>query len=185
MRRRHARVRLQCGVHSGALVARRLNAGPQRYEVTGRPMQVAARLASVAGANDILISPECMRLIAPFMDAELQGAVVVESDTAPITPYRIIGASGLQSRLEAAARKGLTPLAGRGSELATVEAHFAQARAGQGQVVLVVGEAGVGKSRLLHELRERIRRHESASRAGALPLIWRRGALPAVRRAAA
>jgi serine/threonine protein kinase/tetratricopeptide (TPR) repeat protein len=152
----HARVGLQCGVHSGALVARRLNAGPQRYEVTGRPMQVAARLASVAGANDIFISPECMRLIAPFMDAELQGAVVVESDTAPITPYRIIGASGLQSRLEAAARKGLTPLAGRGSELATVEAHFAQARAGQGQVVLVVGEAGVGKSRLLHELRERI-----------------------------
>ncbi|MGH8179018.1 MAG: serine/threonine-protein kinase PknK [Steroidobacter sp.] len=148
---------LQAGVHAGVLVARRLNAGPQRYAVSGRAMQVAARLAALASEAAVLISAECMRLVAPFVQAEPQAPIAVDAESAPITPYRIVDASGLQTRLEAAARKGLTPLAGRHSELATIEAHFSQACAGRGQVVLVVGEAGVGKSRLLYELRERIR----------------------------
>ena len=71
-------------------------------------------------------------------------------------PHRVIGESGLQTRLEAAARKGLTPYAGRQSELATLEAQFEHARAGRGEVVLVIGEAGLGKSRLLYELRARL-----------------------------
>lgn len=147
---------LQSGVHAGLLVTQRLNEGPRRYGVTGRAVTLATRLAALASRNDILISPECMRLVAPFIHADLHEPIILEAETVPITPYRVIGASGLTTRLEAAARKGLTAYSGRNAELATVEAHVAQACSGHGQVILVVGEAGVGKSRLLHELHERI-----------------------------
>ena len=82
--------------------------------------------------------------------------MVLQAETDAVTPHRVIGESGLQTRLEAAARKGLTPYAGRDAELATLEAKFERARAGSGQVTLVIGEAGVGKSRLLYELRGRV-----------------------------
>ena len=149
---------LQCGLHSGALVARRLNAGPQRYALSGRPVQVAERLAALAPANAILVTRECAALIAPFVVIEEQNRapIIVDTDTRPLVACRILGVSGLQTRIEVAVHRGLTPLSGRVAELAMIEAHCARARAGEGQVVLLIGEAGVGKSRLLHELRERI-----------------------------
>lgn len=149
---------LQCGLHSGALVARRLNAGPQRYALSGRPVQGAARLAALAPANAILASRECASLIAPFVVIEAQhhAPIVLDADTNPLLACRIVGVSGLQTRIEVAVHKGLTPLAGRVAELGMIEAHCARACAGAGQIVLLIGEAGVGKSRLLHELRERI-----------------------------
>jgi tetratricopeptide (TPR) repeat protein/class 3 adenylate cyclase len=149
---------MQCGLHSGALVARRLNYGPQRYALNGLPVQAAARLAALSPPNAILISQECARLVAPFVvvEEQEQTRVVVDAESAPIVACRVVGVSGLQTRIEAAVRKGLTPLAGRGPELAMIEAHCVRACAGEGQVVLLIGEAGVGKSRLLYELRERI-----------------------------
>ena len=121
-------------------------------------MQVAARLAALAPANTILASRECAALIAPFVVIEEQNSapVIVDADTNPVVACRIIGVSGLQTRIEVAVHRGLTPLAGRVAELEMMQAHCARACAGEGQVVLLIGEAGVGKSRLLHELRERI-----------------------------
>jgi serine/threonine protein kinase/tetratricopeptide (TPR) repeat protein len=148
-------LRLQSGVHSGRLVARRVAEG--RYDVKGPAAQVAARVAALAPRDVILVSAECERLIAPFMDTAPYESFVLNADTAPITTHRIVGESGLQTRLEAAERNGLTPYTGRQAELASLEALFAQARAGRGQIAFVVGEAGVGKSRLLHEFRARIR----------------------------
>lgn len=147
-------LRLQSGVHSGRLVARRLGRG--RYDVKGPAAQVAARLAALAPHDAILVSPECQRLIAPFMKTTPYESFVLHADTAPTTVHRVVGESGLQTRLEAAEREGLTPYAGRRAELASLESLFAQTRAGRGQIAFVVGEAGVGKSRLLHEFRARI-----------------------------
>jgi serine/threonine protein kinase/tetratricopeptide (TPR) repeat protein len=147
---------LRSGVHAGPLVAQRSNDGQRRYGVSGAPAQVAARLASIAPRDAILLSPECQRIVAPFVNTSPCQAVLLQADAEAVTPYRLTGESGLQTRLEAAARKGLTPYAGRHAELAMLEAHFAQARAGHGQLVLVVGDAGLGKSRLLHELRLRV-----------------------------
>ncbi|MDB6159813.1 MAG: hypothetical protein JWO04_3519 [Gammaproteobacteria bacterium] len=147
---------LRSGVHAGLLLARKLNDGPRRYEVTGAAVQLAGMLASAAARDAILLSPECQRLIAPFVRTIPHQSLVCYSESAPVTPHRVIGESGLQTRLEAAEREGLTPYSGRRKELTTLEGHLAQARAGQGQVVLVAGEAGVGKSRLLHEFRARI-----------------------------
>jgi serine/threonine protein kinase/tetratricopeptide (TPR) repeat protein len=149
---------LRSGVHAAPLVAQRLNKGPRRYGVTGAPPQVASRLASLAPRNGVLVSPECQRVVAPFVQSEPIPPVIVEADAGPITPYRVIGESGLQTRLEAAVRGGLTPYTGRRAELETLEAQFARARGGEGATSLVVGEAGAGKSRLLHELRERVAR---------------------------
>lgn len=147
---------LQSGVHAGLLVTQRLNEGPRRYGVTGRAVTLATRLAALASRNEILISPECMQLVAPFIHADLHEPIVLGTETAPITPYRVTGTSGLETRIEAAARRGLTAYSGRSAELATVETQVAQACSGNGHVVFVIGEAGLGKSRLLHELRERI-----------------------------
>ncbi len=149
-------ITLRSGVHAGPLVAQRINDGQRRYGVSGAPAQIAARLASIASRDAILLSPECQRMVAPFVNTSPCPAVVLQADSDPVTPHRLTGESGLQTRLEAAARKGLTPYAGRRAELAMLEAHFANACRGHGQLVLVIGEAGLGKSRLLHELRMRV-----------------------------
>lgn len=147
---------LQSGVHADLMVAQRLSSGPRRYGITGTAAQLAQRLATLAAPNSILISPECRRLVTPFLDTEPQQAIVVAASDGPVTPYRVIGESGLQTRLEAALRRGLTAYAGRRVELAALLEQFGRARECCAQVALVVGEAGVGKSRLLHELEHRI-----------------------------
>jgi serine/threonine protein kinase/tetratricopeptide (TPR) repeat protein len=149
---------LQMGLSSGALLIRRLNAGPHRYALSGSPTHAAARLAAVAPADSILVSEGFARLMAPFVVFEMHdhAPIVVDTQTAPIRACRLVGVSSVQTRIEAAMHKGLTPLVGRVAELAMIESHFVRACAGEGQVVLLVGEAGVGKSRLLHELSERI-----------------------------
>jgi serine/threonine protein kinase/tetratricopeptide (TPR) repeat protein len=149
-------LQLQSGLDAGPLVARKLTDGSQRYGVTGTAVHVAGRLADRAARNTILLSPECQRLVAPFVHTAPDEPFITQTESAPITPHRVIGESGLQTRLEAAEREGLTPYSGRSAELATLEKHFQRARSEQGQLVFVAGEAGVGKSRLLHEFRARI-----------------------------
>src|SRR5882757_315399 len=147
---------IQSGVHAGLVVARKLHDGPRRYGITGAAVQLAGRLAASAARDTILLSPECQRLVAAFVRTIPHQCFSSHAESTPITPHRVIGESGLQTRLEAAEREGLTPYSGRRTELGMLEEHLERARAGQGQVVLVAGEAGVGKSRLLHELRARI-----------------------------
>jgi serine/threonine protein kinase/tetratricopeptide (TPR) repeat protein len=149
-------LQLQSGVHAGLLVARKLSDGLRQYGVTGAAVQLACRLASAAARDAILLSSDCHRLVAPFVRTIPYQSFVTDADSTPIKPHRVIGESGLQTRLEAAEREGLTPYSGRRAELATLEDHLRRARAGQGQVVVVAGEPGVGKSRLLHEFRARI-----------------------------
>ena len=153
-----APLRVQCGVHVGLLVAQRLTEDARRYALSGAPAQVAARLASLAGADHVLVSPECHRLVAPFVDSQPCAPLAIQANGGTVSPFRILGESGLQTRLEAAERADLTPFTGRDAELATLHGQLLQARDGQGRVTTVVGEAGAGKSRLLYELRERVGR---------------------------
>ncbi len=135
-------VRLQCGVHVGLLVARQLTDGARRYALSGAPAQVAARLASLAGADQVLVSPECHRLIAPFVDSQPCAPLSIQANGGTVSPFRVLGESGQQTRLEAAERADLTPYTGRDAELATLQGQVLQARGGQGRVTTVVGEAG-------------------------------------------
>ena len=149
-------VRVQSGVHVGLLVAQRLIDDARRYAVSGAPAQVAARLASLAGADQVLVSPECHRLIAPFVDSQSCAPLSIQADGGTVAPFLVLGESGLQTWLEASERADLTPYTGRDAELASLQGQVQQTHAGQGRVTTVVGEAGAGKSRLLYELCERV-----------------------------
>jgi tetratricopeptide (TPR) repeat protein/class 3 adenylate cyclase len=149
-------VRVQSGLHVGPVVAQRLQEGPRRYAIVGAPAHVASRLAGIAGPGGIVLSPDCQRLVAPFVQTDACPAVVLEPDGRPISPFRVTGETGLETRLEVSERAGLTPYVGRQSELALLDSQVERARAGDGRVIAVVGDAGAGKSRLLHELRERV-----------------------------
>jgi len=150
------RVRLQSGLHAGPVVAQRLRDGPRRYAVTGSPVEVAARLAAAAEPDSILVSPELQRKVAAFVRTEPRASVVVQANARLMTPHSVKGESGLDSRLAAAERVGLTPYTGRGAELGALLAEVELARRGEGRLVTIVGEAGLGKSRLLYELRARV-----------------------------
>ena len=151
------RLRLQSGVHVGPVVARRLHEGPRRYDIVGTPAALASRLALLADPDDVWVGPEMQRLVAPYMQTAACSPVVLESHAVPVTPFRVLGETGIATRLEASSGTGLTPYVGRQSELSTLQSHVATAGTGIGAAIVVVGEAGAGKSRLLHELQASLR----------------------------
>jgi predicted ATPase len=124
--------------------------------LAGDAAKVAARLALQADANDVLVSSETEYLVAPFFTTERLEPVTLGGGGPVVTPHRVLGTSGVRTRLEAAERTGLTPFAGRDGEMRTLQSCLERAIRGEGQVVSVVGEVGVGKSRLRYEFRSRL-----------------------------
>jgi serine/threonine protein kinase/tetratricopeptide (TPR) repeat protein len=157
LERLQRRVAVQTGVDSGSVVAQRLREGGRRYAIAGASAEAAARLAALAAPGTILISPECHRLVEPFFLAEPAGPVSLHPNEAPIEPYRVLGESGVHTRLEATDPATLTPFTGRLQELSALQTLVAEARGGRGRIAVVVGDAGIGKSRIVHELRDRIK----------------------------
>jgi tetratricopeptide (TPR) repeat protein/class 3 adenylate cyclase len=147
-------LRLRSGVHTGVVAVQRQRGGDRVYRVTGAPPDIAAQLATVADADGILLSGECYRLVSPFIDSgpgpELRGR-----NGSTLGSHRVLAASGLHDRFDAAERSGLIPYVGRSRELRMLENQLASAAQGEGGTLVVIGEAGSGKSRLLHELRRR------------------------------
>ena len=104
-----------------------------------------------ADDDEVLVSPQTQNLISPFFETETGRTLVLQDRTAPITPHRVVKESGYDTRLQAAENSGLSLYVGRQKELDTLNESFQQAQDGSGQFVTVVGEAGLGKSRLLYE----------------------------------
>ncbi|HET7697034.1 MAG TPA: tetratricopeptide repeat protein [Vicinamibacterales bacterium] len=150
------RIAVQTGIDSGSLVAQRLREESRRYGVTGAAADAAARLASAAAPDTILISPGCHRLVEPFLLVEPAPPIAVQHQAEPIVPLRVLGESGIHTRLEAADRSALTPFTGRAPQLSLLEGLVAESHHGRGRIAVVVGDAGIGKSRIIHELRERM-----------------------------
>jgi len=114
-------------------------------------MDAAERLVAFAEADEVLISQETQRLVASFFESEVSGPFPIKPKNKPVTVYRILKESGVHTRLEAAEQTGLTRYTGRDNELGALNRALAAARGGEGQFATVVGDAGVGKSRLLLE----------------------------------
>ncbi|HUF25835.1 MAG TPA: tetratricopeptide repeat protein [Gemmatimonadaceae bacterium] len=150
---------LHTGVDSGPVVARPAPSG-LGYQVTGDAARVSAQLSAHAAADEVWISPECRRLVAPFFETQAREPVVLRQREDPLVPLRVIRESGLQTRLEAAERASLTAFTGRDHELAMLRRCRDRALRGAGQLATVVGEAGMGKSRLLHEFRHELDRDQ-------------------------
>ena len=140
-------VRFQTGVHTGAIVI-------QGDAIAGSALQVAARLMAHADEDEVLVSPETERFIAPFFDTEAGEPLALRGRAEAVTPHRVLRAARRTKHLEAAEKGSLSAFTGRERELQALQHAAATARNGEGGFVVVVGPPGIGKSRLVHELRQ-------------------------------
>jgi hypothetical protein len=122
------------------------------YSAVGETTVLAARMEQTATPGTIRLSAATLRLVDGLVQVTALGPVPVKGLAEPVEVFELVSASQLRRRLQAAAARGLTPFVGRQPELAALHQALAQAQAGHGQVVALVGEAGVGKSRLVHEV---------------------------------
>jgi len=153
-----APLRLHTGISSGLIVTSTADRRDGTFGVTGDAVNTAARLATRAQADEVLVSEETQRLIADFFESEALPAVELKGKAARVTPYRVVRQTGASSRFEAAAGRGLTRYAGRDIELRTLLTTLEDVRVGPGRFVTVSGEPGIGKSRLLFEFRHSLDR---------------------------
>jgi class 3 adenylate cyclase/tetratricopeptide (TPR) repeat protein len=143
------------GIDSGAVV---VGAGAgKEADVFGEAPNNAARLQALAAPGTVLISAATHRLVSGLFVVEDRGAQALKASDRPIQIYRVIQPSGVRGRLEAAAAThGLTPFVGREEELRLLLNRWERTLDGEGQVALIVGEAGIGKSRLLQHFHQQI-----------------------------
>jgi class 3 adenylate cyclase/tetratricopeptide (TPR) repeat protein len=153
VRRTHGiAMQLRVGLNAGEVVVRTIgNDLHMDYSAVGQTTHLAARLEQLATPGSILLTAATLRLVEDLVQVHALGLVPVKGLTEPVEVFELVAASAIRGRLRAAAARGLTRFAGRDSELEQLRQALEHARAGHGQVVALVGEAGVGKSRLVHE----------------------------------
>jgi tetratricopeptide (TPR) repeat protein len=123
------------------------------YTAIGDTINLASRMQSSAQPGAILVSGHTQRLAKDFFAFSSLGPIQVKGKEEPQDAYKLVGASEAKTRLEASAASGLTRFVGRAKEMETLHDALDKARSGRGQVVGIVGEAGVGKSRIIFEMR--------------------------------
>ncbi len=150
----HLAVRI--GLHTGPVVIGEMG-GAARSEVLalGDTTNVAARVQGAAEPDTVVITAATQRLVAGIFVVEDRGPQALKGVREPVTLYRVVQPSGVRSRLDVAAGR-LTRFVGRDVELATLVDRWERAADGEGQNVVVLGEAGVGKSRLVYQLHEHL-----------------------------
>jgi class 3 adenylate cyclase/predicted ATPase len=151
-------LQVRIGIATGAVVVGETGAGDASVPklAVGETPNLAARLQGLAAPDQIIISPSTQRLLGgTFTYADL-GPQLLKGIVEPVRPYRIIEQGKTEGRFEAARGLSLTPLVGRESELALVMERWEQALAGEGQLILIGGEPGIGKSRITQALRNRL-----------------------------
>jgi class 3 adenylate cyclase/tetratricopeptide (TPR) repeat protein len=151
-RTRGLELRMRVGLNSGEVVVRAIgNDLHMDYSAVGETTHLAARMEQLATPGSSRLTAATLRLVEGFVQVAALGPVPVKGLVEPVEVFELTGASTMRRRLQAAAARGLTPFVGRQQELEALHQALAQAQAGHGQVVALMGEAGVGKSRLVHE----------------------------------
>jgi class 3 adenylate cyclase/predicted ATPase len=154
-------VKLQArvGIATGLVVVGDLiGAGSaQEQSVVGETPNLAARLQSLAEPDAVVIAAGTRRLVGDLFEYRDLGAVEVKGIVAPVPAWSVLRPSGVESRFEALRGSALSPLVGRNEEIDLLLRRWQRAKAGDGQVVLISGEAGLGKSRITAALEERLR----------------------------
>ena len=146
------RLAVRVGMHTGPVVIGR--GGDEQDEVFGGVPNVAARVQAAAEPNSVFITGVTQRIVAGVFVVEECGAQPLKGISAPVPLFRVLQPSGVRSRFDHRVR--LSPFVGREREIGVLLDRWARAREGSGQAVLISGEPGVGKSRLVHALRQRL-----------------------------
>ena len=154
VRREHGvTIRIRVGLNSGEVVVRAIGSDLHMdYTAVGQTTHLAARMEQLADPGATLLTPETLALAEGFVQVTSLGPMAVKGLAAPVEVYELAGVSAVRSRLQAAAARGLSRFVGRDAEIEQLRRAVDQARQGRGQVAAVVGEPGVGKSRLTFEL---------------------------------
>ena len=145
-------IQIRVGLNSGDVVVRSVGSDLRMdYTAVGQTTHLAARLEQTAMPGSILMSAETLRLAEDFVQVKPLGPVNMKGLPEPIDVFEVTGAGTVRTRLQRAAARGLSRFVGRDSELEQLRRALEQAGDGRGQIVAVVGEPGVGKSRLFYE----------------------------------
>jgi class 3 adenylate cyclase/tetratricopeptide (TPR) repeat protein len=153
-------VRIRVGLNSGEVVVRAIGSDLRMdYTAVGQTTHLAARMEQLAEPGSILLSPATLALAEGYVEVKPLGRLPVKGLPEPVEVCELVGAGAVRSRLHAAAARGLTRFVGRDGEVDQLRNALERAQAGHGQVVGVVGEPGVGKSRLYWEFTHSHRTH--------------------------
>ena len=152
-RRAHGlKVQIRVGLNSGEVVVRAIgNDLHMDYSAIGQTTHLAARMEQLAPPGTIRLTAATLRLAERWVQVTPLGPVPVKGLSAPVEVCELVGAGPARTRLQAFAARGLTPFVGRQAELAALHQALERAEAGHGQVVAVIGEPAMGKTRLFHE----------------------------------
>ncbi|MFS2199067.1 adenylate/guanylate cyclase domain-containing protein [Pseudomonas sp. Pseusp3] len=152
-------LQIRVGIHTGEVVVRSIRTDNLHtdYDPVGNTIHIASRMESIAAPSSILVSEPTYKLAEGYFEFKALGAAQVKGIPDPLVVYEVQGLGALRTRLQLSAHRGLARFVGRQVELDHLHQALEQSKAGHSKVVAVVGEAGVGKSRLFHEFKERSR----------------------------
>ncbi len=161
---RGVQLAVRLGIHTGLVVVGDVGGGNRQEQLAlGETPNLAARLQGLAAPNTLVISAVTSQLLGGFFTCESLGSPPLKGFAQPQEVYQVVSESTARSRMEAAGSTGLTPLVGREQEVGLLRERWAQVKEGLGQVVLLSGEAGIGKSRLVQVLEGQV---------AAEPQVW-------------
>ena len=154
---RGVQLAVRLGVHTGLVVVGDIGDGTRQEQLAlGETPNLAARLQGIAAPDTLVISAATWQLLSGFFACQPLSAQPIKGLPQPVEVYQVLYESMARSRLEAAGSTGLTPLVGREQEIGLLLERWEQVKDGHGQVVLLSGEAGIGKSRLVQVLKEQV-----------------------------
>jgi class 3 adenylate cyclase/tetratricopeptide (TPR) repeat protein len=151
-------LQVRVGLHTGLAVVGHLGGkiNPDPMAISGETPNIAARLQGIATPDSVVVSAATCRLIEGFFRCRSLGTPMLKGVGSPIEVFEVVEPTGIHTRFERAVASGLTAFVGREQEIDLLLECWYRAREGSGQVVIVSGEAGIGKSRLAQALSERL-----------------------------
>ena len=154
---RGVQLAVRLGVHTGLVVVGDVGGGTRQEQLAhGETPNLTARLQGIAAPNTLVISAATLQLLGGFFACQSLGTPFLKGIAQPLDVYQVLYESTARSRLDVASSTGLTPLVGREQEVGLLLERWEQVKDGLGQVVLISGEAGIGKSRLVQVLTEQV-----------------------------
>jgi class 3 adenylate cyclase/predicted ATPase len=154
---RGVQLAVRLGIHTGLVVVGEVGGGTRQEQLAlGETPNLAARLQGSAAPNSLVISAATFQLLGGFFACQSLGMQILKGFPQPLEVYQVLYESMARSRLEAVGSTGLTPLVGREQEVGLLLECWEQVKDGLGQVVLLSGEAGIGKSRLVRVLKDQV-----------------------------